>query len=194
MTKIIVGIDEVGRGCLAGPVVAASVIIDEDFAREIGVTDSKKLTGGKRDILAQKITKNAVCWAVGMASVVEIDTLNIRQASLLAMRRSVAALVIQPTHALVDGRDEPGLSIPTSTVIQGDASEPSIASASIVAKVFRDMMMQVMAQEYPGYGLEKHMGYGTARHLEALDRLGVTATHRKSFRPVALRQTEDIRL
>lgn len=190
MVKHVVGIDEVGRGCLAGPVVAASVIIDDELAWKIGVTDSKKLTPAKREALVQQITTHAVCWGIGMSSVAEIDALNIRQASLLAMRRSVMALVVQPTHALVDGRDDPGLSVPVTTVIQGDMHEPSIASASIVAKVFRDMMMQVMAQEYPGYGLEKHMGYGTSMHLSAIDRLGVTPAHRKSFKPVALRQLQ----
>jgi ribonuclease HII len=183
----VIGIDEVGRGCLAGPVVAAGVIMSESALSVLEVDDSKKLSAKKRHSLMQKIIQSADAWSIGVASVDEIDQINILQASLLAMRRAVIHSPIQPKEAWVDGRDNPGLSIPTKTVINGDATVPLISCASIVAKVFRDELMAVYAREYPGYGLERHMGYGTAAHLQAIDALGVTMIHRRSFRPIAER-------
>lgn len=184
---IIIGIDEVGRGCLAGPVVAAGVIISTEAMAGLPVDDSKKLSDKKRRQLAQEIIQRAEGWAIGMASVEEIDSINILQASLLAMRRAVEFCPLQSTLAYVDGRDDPGLLIKSEKIINGDATVPLISCASIVAKVFRDDLMQAYAKEYPGYGLERHMGYGTAMHIKALDANGVLRIHRRSFKPIAER-------
>ena len=186
---IVIGIDEVGRGCLAGPVVAAGVIISAENMANLSVDDSKKLPDKKRRQLAQAIIQRAAAWGIGMASVEEIDSINILQASLLAMRRAVEFCPLQPTLAYVDGRDDPGLSIKSEKIVNGDATVPLISCASIVAKVFRDDLMQAYAKEYPGYGLGRHMGYGTAAHIKALDTNGILRIHRKSFKPVALRST-----
>ena len=182
-----IGIDEVGRGCLAGPVVAAGVMIQPEALADLAVDDSKKLTAKVRQSLTVAIIQRAKAWSIGIASVEEIDKLNILQASLLAMRRVVMHCPMTPANAWVDGRDDPGLGIPTQTVIGGDARVPLIACASIIAKEFRDNLMRAYDQEHPGYGFAQHMGYGTQKHIQALDALGVTIMHRKSFKPVAMR-------
>ncbi len=183
--QFIIGIDEVGRGCLAGPVVAAGVVIDKHHLENILADDSKKLSDKKRRELSREIIRLSRGWGIGIGSVSEIDSINILQASLLAMRRAYAHCPVITTKALVDGRDDPVLKIETETIINGDAIEPIISCASIVAKVFRDDLMKAYAREFPGYGLERHMGYGTKMHMEALRKQGVTAIHRKSFKPVS---------
>lgn len=180
---LVCGIDEAGRGPLAGPVVAAAVILDPE--RPInGLDDSKKLTAARREKLAERIENEALAWAVAWATVEEIDTLNILQASLLAMRRAVDRLHIAPESALVDGNVCPRLNCPVTAVVKGDARIAPIAAASILAKVGRDREMQRLAGLYPGYGLERHMGYPTAAHLAALREKGITPIHRRSFAPV----------
>ncbi|MDT8371563.1 MAG: ribonuclease HII [Gammaproteobacteria bacterium] len=181
----IAGVDEVGRGPLAGPVVTAAVILDPNKPIE-GLNDSKKLTEKRRQQLEPLIKQHALAWALGRAEPDEIDELNILQATLVAMRRAVEGLAIEPTHALVDGNQAPKLACPVTTIIKGDESEPAIAAASILAKVARDREMVDMEQLYPGYGLAKHKGYPTKQHIEALGLLGVTPIHRHSFRPVQL--------
>ncbi len=179
----IAGVDEVGRGPLAGPVVAAAVILDPE--RPIaGLADSKKLSEKRRDAMDQIIRENALAWSLGRAEVAEIDSMNILQASLLAMRRAVEALHIAPSHALVDGNKCPKLACSVEAIVGGDSSEPAISAASIIAKVARDREMVELDLKYPGYGLAKHKGYPTKVHLEALRELGVTEIHRRSFGPV----------
>ena len=179
----IAGVDEAGRGPLAGPVVAAAVILDP--ARPIeGLADSKALSARRRDLLFEQICTHAVAWAVGRAEVAEIDQLNILQASLLAMQRAVAGLSPVPVSALVDGNRLPQLPCPGRAIVGGDAIEPCISAASIVAKVLRDREMVAMDDRYPGYGLARHKGYPTAQHLAALRTLGVSPIHRRSFGPV----------
>jgi ribonuclease HII len=181
--KLIAGIDEVGRGPLAGPVLAAAVILNPE--REIpGLADSKKLTERRREQLFEQIRERALYWALGRAEVQEIDRINILQASLLAMRRAVEALPLIPELALVDGNRCPPLSCPARAVVGGDASEPAISAASILAKVTRDREMVVLDGRYPGYGLARHKGYPTKVHMEALRELGATPIHRTSFGPV----------
>lgn len=177
------GIDEVGRGPLAGPVVAAAVILDPKKPIR-GLTDSKLLSGKKREILAEKIRECALAWALGRAEVEEIDKINILQASLLAMQRAVAALHLTPEHALVDGNFPPKLLCSVQAIIKGDQLIPAISAASIIAKVARDAEMVAMENEFPGYGFASHKGYGTEQHLTALRKLGVTRIHRRSFAPV----------
>ena len=182
-TVFVAGVDEVGRGPLAGPVVAAAVILDP--ARPIeGLADSKKLTEKRREELAEIIKEQALSWALGRAEVEEIDRLNILQASLLAMQRAVAALQPQAEFALVDGNRCPDLACPAEAVIKGDDRVPVISAASVIAKVARDREMCALERDYPGYGLAKHKGYPTKTHLECLQRLGVTVIHRRSFAPV----------
>lgn len=177
------GVDEVGRGPLAGPVVAAAVILNP--ARPIpGLADSKKLSERRREALYAEICTHALAWSVGRAEVEEIDRVNILQASLLAMSRAVAGLAIAPSAALVDGNKLPPLPCPARAVIGGDASEACISAASIVAKVTRDREMVALDARYPGYGLAGHKGYPTAAHRRALAELGVSAIHRRSFAPV----------
>ena len=177
------GVDEVGRGPLAGDVVAAAVILDP--ARPIpGLDDSKKLTAERREALAPEIRERAAAWALGRASVAEIDELNILQASLLAMHRAVAALDQEPAMVLVDGNKLPRWPYRSEPVVGGDALVPAIAAASILAKVQRDQEMIAFEETYPGYGLARHKGYPTREHLDALQRLGVTPLHRRSFAPV----------
>jgi ribonuclease HII len=177
------GIDEAGRGPLAGPVVAAAVILDP--ARPIdGLRDSKVLKAGQREELALRIRGRAVAFAVAQASVEEIDTLNILQATLLAMRRAVDALPVVADYALVDGNQMPRLAIPGRAIVAGDALEPAISAASILAKTARDAMMRAFDTQHPGYGFARHMGYGTPDHLECLHRLGPCPLHRRSFAPV----------
>ena len=181
--KLIAGVDEVGRGPLAGAVVAAAVILDPDNPIE-GLTDSKKLTEKRREILSEEIKRKALCWAFGRAEAEEIDQVNILQASLLAMSRAVENLTAQPNHCLIDGNKCPKLSCTSEAIVKGDLKIDSIGAASIIAKVERDNEMKRLDQEYPGYGLAKHKGYPTKQHLEALAELGITPIHRRSFSPV----------
>ncbi len=181
--EIICGIDEAGRGPLAGPVVAAAVILDKT-RRINGLNDSKQLTEERRDILALRIKERALAWGVGVATVEEIDTVNIRQANFLAMQRAFAQLAVQPTHVLVDGNDPPPIQCKVTCIIGGDASETCISAASILAKTHRDAMMVELCTQFPGYGFSKHKGYGVAAHLAALRKLGPSPAHRRSFRPV----------
>jgi len=178
------GVDEVGRGPLAGAVVTAAVILDPDNPIE-GLADSKKLSEKKRDRLFDEIQAKAKAWAIGRAEVEEIDQLNILQATFLAMRRAVEALPLPPDKALIDGNKiPPGLACPAEAIVGGDDSEACIAAASILAKVTRDREMVELAKKYPGYGLEKHKGYPTKVHIEALKNQGVSDIHRRSFGPV----------
>ena len=177
------GVDEVGRGPLAGPVVAAAVILDPDKPI-VGLADSKVLSETRREALAAIIKERAICWAIGRAEVDEIDRINILQASLVAMQRAVAALDPLPEHVLVDGNRSPAFHCSSQAIIKGDSKIPAISAASIIAKVARDREMCELANVYPGYGLETHKGYPTKIHIQALHALGVTAIHRKSFAPV----------
>ena len=176
------GVDEVGRGPLAGPVVAAAVIFCGGWPA--GLRDSKKLSGRRRSALAEQIRTEALSWGIGRASVAEIDELNILRASHLAMQRAVAALDCEPDGLLIDGNLLPRFTIPAIAVIKGDDRVPVISAASIIAKVDRDREMCRLAERYPGYGLERHKGYPTAEHLAALRTLGPTPEHRLSFAPV----------
>ena len=181
---LVCGVDEAGRGPLAGPVVVAAVILDP--ARPIaGLNDSKKLSAKKRMALAGLIRERALAWAVAEASVEEIDQLNILHASMLAMQRAVAALQVTPERALIDGNRCPSLAIPAEAVVQGDAKVAAIAAASILAKTVRDEGMLVLHAQYPHYGFDRHMGYPTAAHCAALAAHGVSPVHRRSFAPVA---------
>ncbi|MGE5471468.1 MAG: ribonuclease HII [Bacteroidota bacterium] len=181
---LVCGIDEAGRGPLAGTVVAAAVILDP--ARPIaGLNDSKKLSEKKRDALAVLIRERAIAWCVASASVEEIDRLNILHATMLAMQRAVAGLAVRPTSALVDGNRCPQLDMPSEAVIQGDGKIASIAAASILAKTVRDAEMLVLHAQYPQYGFDRHMGYPTAAHFAALEEHGASPVHRRSFGPVA---------
>lgn len=182
-TAHIAGTDEVGRGPLAGPVVAAAVILDPK--RPIpGLNDSKKLSAARREELARLIRVQAVAWALAECSAAEIDALNILQASLLAMARAIAALDPVPEHVFVDGNKVPEIAIPVTAVVRGDQSIQCIAAASIIAKVARDQLMVQYDQAYPGYGFARHKGYPSQAHVDALSRLGVTPLHRRSYRPV----------
>jgi len=179
----IAGVDEAGRGPLAGPVVAAAVILDEAKPIE-GLADSKILTARKREELFVLIKERALGWALGRAEVEEIDRLNILQASLLAMRRAIMALAPCPGLVLVDGNQAPDIDFPVRTVVRGDATVPTISAASILAKVARDAEMRELDAIFPGYGLARHKGYPTSAHLEALEKQGVSAIHRRSFAPI----------
>ncbi|MES9936978.1 MAG: ribonuclease HII [Sedimenticola sp.] len=181
--RLIAGVDEVGRGPLAGPVVAAAVILDPDTVIE-GLADSKKLTEKRRELLDEEIKRSALAWSLGRAEVHEIDELNILQASLLAMQRAVEGLSVPPHHALVDGNRCPRLHCTAEAVVGGDNSVPVISAASIIAKVARDREMVALDEQYPGYGLARHKGYPTKVHMEALATLGVSEIHRRSFGPV----------
>jgi ribonuclease HII len=181
--EIICGVDEAGRGPLAGPVVAAAVILDKK-RRINGLNDSKQLTEERRDILAIRIRERAIAWGIGVATVEEIDTVNIRQANFLAMRRAFDQLGVKPTHVLVDGNDPPPIPCRITCIIGGDALETCISAASILAKTHRDAIMVEMCARYPGYGFSQHKGYSVAAHLDALKRLGPSPIHRRSFRPV----------
>lgn len=179
----VAGIDEVGRGPLAGPVVAAAVILDP--ARlPAGLRDSKQLAKATRERLDDEIRGTAIAFAIGSASVEEIDRINILEAALLAMRRAVAALPRPPVACLVDGNRDPRTGLPTRTVVGGDRRSLSIAAASILAKVTRDRIMAGLAREHPAYGWEKNAGYGVPLHLDSLRLVGVSPHHRKSFAPV----------
>ena len=177
------GCDEVGRGPLAGDVVAAAVILGSSIPE--GLNDSKKLTERKRERLFDEIKASALAWSIGRASIEEIDSLNILHASLLAMKRAVESLSPVPEHVLVDGNKLPNWEFSAEAIVGGDGSIPCISAASILAKVTRDREMISLDEEDPGYGLAKHKGYPTAQHLDALARLGVSPIHRRSFGPVA---------
>jgi len=180
----IAGCDEVGRGPMFGPVVAAAVILPER-CRLQGLTDSKQLTENKRNELDVEIRAKAVAFAIAAVDVETIDRINILRASLLAMRTAVGQLVISPDYLLIDGRDKIDWPCPQQAVIQGDATSLSIAAASVLAKVYRDSLLVELDSQYPGYGLARHKGYCSREHLAALDKLGPTPLHRKSFSPVA---------
>jgi ribonuclease HII len=180
--SIVAGVDEVGRGPLAGDVVAAAVILGD--SPPAGLTDSKALSPRQRERLAETIRSEAVAWSLGRATVAEIDELNILQASLLAMRRAVEALSVQPSLVLVDGNHLPRWSYEARAIVKGDLSEPAISAASIVAKVTRDSEMVMLDDLYPGYGFAAHKGYPTKAHLAALASLGASPVHRHSFAPV----------
>lgn len=179
------GVDEAGRGPLAGAVFAAAVILDP-LAPVAGLRDSKTLSAARREALAQQIRDRALAHAVASASVEEIDRLNILQATLLAMRRAVDLLVLTPDVALVDGNRAPCLPCAVQTVVRGDATEPAISAASILAKTARDAAMLELHQRFPGYGFDQHKGYPSRSHLESLARLGPCSEHRTSFAPVRL--------
>lgn len=179
----IAGIDEVGRGPLAGPVVAAAVILDPHNSI-IGLTDSKKISAKRRELLAVEIRQKSLAWALGRAEVEEIDQLNIHHATLLAMQRAVAALKMQPTHAKVDGTFCPDIPCSAEAIVKGDLTVAEISAASIIAKVARDAEMSEWHLIYPQYGFDRHSGYPTKQHLQALNQHGVTPIHRRSYAPV----------
>lgn len=177
------GCDEAGRGCLAGPVSCAAVILPPDFSNEL-LNDSKQLTEKQRDLLRPVIEREAIAWAVVMVEPEEIDRINILNASITGMQRALDALSVMPEHVIVDGnRFRPWRDIPYHTVVKGDATYMSIAAASVLAKTHRDELMRNLALSHPGYGWERNMGYPTREHLEALLRLGITDLHRKSYAP-----------
>ena len=183
MSSLIAGVDEVGRGPLAGAVVAAAVILDPNNPIE-GLTDSKKLTEKKRNALALEICEKALSWSLGRAEVEEIDDINILWASMLAMKRAVEGLHIEPTFVKIDGNRCPDLPYPMEAIVKGDLTEAEISAASIIAKVSRDAEMVDMDEKYPGYGFAKHKGYPTKQHQEALQKQGACPIHRLSFKPV----------
>lgn len=178
--EIICGVDEAGRGPLAGPVYAAAVILPKGHIVE-GVNDSKKISEKKRDMLFDKIIDECICYSVGIATEKEIDEINILQATFLAMRRAVCGLEIKPDIALIDGNKKPGLDIAEQEIIKGDAKSANIAAASIIAKVSRDRYMLEMAGQYPEYQFEKHKGYGTKLHYEMIEKYGISPIHRRTF-------------
>ena len=178
--KVVCGVDEAGRGPLAGDVYAAAVILPKGCVIE-GVNDSKKLSEKKREALFDKIVEQCVSYGIGTASVEEIDEINILQATFLAMRRAVDALEVKPDIALIDGNRKPGLDIAQWDIVKGDASSANIAAASIIAKVSRNRYMKDIAKKYPQYQFEKHKGYGTKLHYEMLDKYGISDIHRKTF-------------
>lgn len=184
--ELLAGVDEAGRGPLAGPVIAAAVILDP--ARPIaGLADSKALSAAARERLATLIRARTLAWALGSASRAEIDTLNILQATLLAMRRALLALAVRPAHVQIDGNRAPALGDlgwRVETVVRGDATVAAIGAASILAKTHRDALMRELDRTHPGYGFARHKGYGTAAHLAALEHLGPSSEHRLSFAPV----------
>ena len=181
---LVAGVDEAGRGPLAGPVVAAAVMLDPRKPID-GLADSKKLSASRREVLFDAIQARALCCSIALASVEEIDALNILQATLLAMQRAVAGLRLLPHRVLVDGNRLPQLTITAEAVVRGDALVPSISAASIIAKVWRDRWCTDFDQQFPQYGFAPHKGYGTAAHLAALQLHGACAQHRRSFAPVA---------
>lgn len=182
-SDLVAGVDEVGRGPLAGAVVAAAVILDPENPIA-GLTDSKKLSEKKREFLSQEIKQKALSWAIGRAEIEEIDNLNILHASMLAMKRAIESLSIKPVHCLIDGNRCPDLDCTSEAIVKGDLKIQSIGAASIIAKVARDNEMVELDNIYPGYGLAKHKGYPTKFHMKALLELGVTPIHRRSFAPV----------
>jgi ribonuclease HII len=183
MTRLVAGVDEAGRGPLAGPVVVAAVILDPDQQIQ-GLADSKKLSEKRREALYPEILRRSLAWSIVEVSVGEIDEINILQATLVGMKRAVEQLSPAPQLALVDGNRAPTVSCEVKTIIQGDSLVPAISAASILAKVSRDRLMKKMDLKYPGYGFDRHKGYPTARHLQCLKTLGPCEIHRKSFAPV----------
>jgi ribonuclease HII len=181
--ELICGVDEAGRGPLAGPVFAAAVILDPAKII-VGLRDSKKLTAARRDMLAIRIKADALAWSIAQCSEAEIDTLNILQASMLAMRRAIEGLHIQPTLALIDGNRCPVIAIRTEAIIEGDDKVPAISAASILAKTGRDAALMVLHQQYPQYAFDQHKGYPTALHMERLRAHGVSPVHRRTYAPV----------
>jgi ribonuclease HII len=181
--SLIAGVDEAGRGPLAGAVFAAAVILDPAFPI-IGLDDSKKLSAKKREYLSEQIKMHALSWSIAQASVEEIDSLNILQATLLAMQRAVEALPISPTEVLIDGNQLPKLLYAARTIVQGDKTVAQISAASILAKVARDDMMDRYAKQYPQFSFQKHKGYGTKQHCLEIEQFGILDIHRKSFNPV----------
>jgi ribonuclease HII len=177
------GVDEVGRGPLAGPVIAAAVILDTENPIQ-GLMDSKKINEKKRIFLAKEIREKALAWAMGRAEHDEIDSMNILQASLLAMKRAIESLSIKPELVLVDGIYRPDIDCKVVPIVKGDSKVPVISAASIIAKVARDNEMIALDSEYPGYGFSQHKGYPTKMHINALKKLGISSIHRKSFAPV----------
>jgi ribonuclease HII len=182
-TTMVAGVDEAGRGPWAGPVVAAAVILPEDYFLA-GLTDSKKMTQKRRDAAKLAIVKDAVTWSVAWATAAEIDDLNILKATMLAMKRAVKGLLISPDEVWVDGHVLPDWKYPSKAIVQGDLHCLEISAASVLAKTFRDDLLVVMNSIYPGYGFAKHKGYGTKEHQQALSSLGPCQSHRKSFAPV----------
>jgi ribonuclease HII len=180
--RIEAGCDEVGRGCLCGPVVAAAVILPQDYANDL-INDSKLLTKKSRKNLVEEIKQMAISWSIAEASVEEIDKINILQASFLAMTRAIKNLPVNPEYLLIDGnRFKSELTIPYSCIVKGDSKYASIAAASILAKEYRDDLMSLLASQYPGYSWEKNAGYPTRSHREGIIKIGLTPLHRKSFR------------
>ncbi len=179
----VAGVDEAGRGPLAGPVIAGAVILDPSRPID-GLRDSKRLTARRRERLYEEISERALAWAVGRAEVDEIDRINILQASLLAMQRAVQALMPAPEHVLVDGNRCPEFACPAQAIVKGDDKVAAISAASIMAKVTRDREMVDMDRAFPGYGLAQHKGYPSKAHMEALETLGITPIHRRSYAPV----------
>ncbi len=188
---LVCGVDEAGRGPLAGPVYAAAVILDKKRAIR-GLADSKLLAPERRDVLAGRIKERAVAWAVASATVEEIDRINIFHASMLAMRRAVQGLGVQPGEAWVDGNHCPGLPCRTKAIVDGDATHPVISAASILAKTERDAEMCALSARYPLYGFDRHKGYSTPEHLESLRRHGPCDIHRRSFEPVRVFFEKDL--
>ena len=180
MKSLIAGVDEVGRGCLAGPVIAAAVILKKKLAN---LDDSKKLSPNKREELSMIIIENSY-YAFGSASPEEIDSINILQASLLAMKRAILNLPITPDEVMVDGNQKPDIDLPTQTIIGGDSLIAEISAASIIAKVYRDNLMIEFNNKYPNYGFAQHKGYGTKAHLESIKSFGYCSIHRKTFKGV----------
>ncbi len=183
MREIVAGVDEAGRGPLAGPVVTAAVVLNPNAPIE-GLADSKTLSAARRHVLEIEIKSKALYWAIGSAEVAEIDSLNILQATLLAMQRALNGLPIMPTQALVDGNTLPMLPYPAKAVIRGDAIHAEISAASILAKQERDRRMLVLSISYPEYGFERNKGYPTRAHLDAMNRHGISVHHRRSYAPV----------
>jgi ribonuclease HII len=180
---LVAGVDEAGRGPLAGPVVAGAVILDPENPIA-GLKDSKRLTAARRDLLYTEIREKALAWAVGRADVDEIDRINILQATMLAMQRAVAGLQPAAEHALIDGNRCPDLACPAQAIVKGDSRVAAISAASIMAKVTRDREMLLLDAMYPGYGLAQHKGYPSKAHIQALESLGVSPVHRCSYAPV----------
>jgi ribonuclease HII len=189
---LVCGVDEAGRGPLAGPVYAAAVILDPK-RRVNGLADSKVLDPDRREVLAARIKERAIAWSIAFSTVEEIDRINIFHASMLAMRRAVAGLAIAPQHALIDGNSRPpGLACAATAIVDGDAKEKCISAASILAKTARDAEMTALHDKYPHYGFDKHKGYGTPEHIQALGRVGPCEIHRKSFHAVGIFSQKDL--
>jgi len=180
---IVAGVDEAGRGPLAGPVVSAAVILDPNY-KLVGLNDSKKLSAIKRKTLSDEIKTHSKAWSIGIATVEEIDDLNILGATLLSMKRAIKDLSGVPEKVIVDGQFTPEIDVPCEAIIQGDATEESIMAASIIAKVERDMIMVELDKKYPHYGFSKHKGYPTKLHLQILKKFGPCNDHRQTFKPV----------